>query len=214
MSSEKTCRAESKTAYSHETDCLIIFSEIVVDDGYAYSNGSLSGRYGRFGGIIDVSLTYPVASDHQLARLLQIGMVLEEVVEARAYKHYETLGDDELDAEIIELLTDAAEESAEHRRRLETLVDELDADSVAYEEIEALVAARYESDTDFDGVLYDQLCNEETAYKFYDDLINAIDNSEIEFSIDRERLLTILREIRDEERDGVEEVTRLMERRE
>ena len=27
-----------------------------------------------------MSLTQPVASDHQLARLLQIGMVLEEVV--------------------------------------------------------------------------------------------------------------------------------------
>ena len=161
-----------------------------------------------------MSLTHPVASDHQLARLLQIGMVLEEVVEARAHKHYETLGDDELDPEIVELLADAAEESAEHRRRLERLVDELDADPIAYEEIEALVAARYETDTDFDGVLYDQLCNEETAYKFYDDLITAIENSDIEFSVDRERLLTVLREIRAEERDGVEEVTELMERRE
>ena len=161
-----------------------------------------------------MSLTHPVASDHQLARLLQIGMVLEEVVEARAHKHYETLGDEELDDEIVALLADAAEESAEHRRRLETLVDELDADPVAYEEIEALVSARYETDTDFDGVLYDQLCNEETAYKFYDDLITAIENSDIEFSVDRERLLTVLREIRDEERDGVEEVTELMERRE
>ena len=140
-------------------------------------------------------------------------MVLEEVVEARAHKHYETLGDDELDADIVELLSDATEESAEHRRRLETLVDELDADPVAYEEIEALVAARYESGADFDGVLYDQLCNEETAYKFYDDLIAAIEQSEIEFSVDRERLLAVLQEIRDEERDGVEEVTELMEQR-
>ncbi len=140
-------------------------------------------------------------------------MVLEEVVEARAHKHYETLGDDELDAEIVELLEEAAEESGEHRRRLEALVDELDADPIAYEEIETLVAARYESDTDFDGVLYDQLCNEETAYKFYDDLIGAIEGSNIEFTIDRGRLLTILEEIRAEERGGVEEVTELMERR-
>ena len=160
-----------------------------------------------------MSLTQPVVSDHQLARLLQIGMVLEEVVEARAHKHYETLDDDELDPEIVELLEDAAEESSEHRRRLETLVDELNADPVAYEEIETLVAARYESDTDFDGVLYDQLCNEETAYKFYDDLITAIEGSEIEFSLDRDRLIAVLREIRADERDGVEEVTELMERR-
>ena len=158
-----------------------------------------------------VSLSYPVASDHQLARLLQIGMVLEEVVEARAHKHRETLGEEELGDEIVSLLGEAAEESAEHRRRLEELVDELDADPVAYGEIEKLVAARYESDTDFDGVLYDQLCNEETAYKFYDDLITAIEGSDVRFTIGRERLLSVLQAIREEEAEGVEEVTELME---
>ncbi len=158
-----------------------------------------------------MSLSYPVASDHQLARLLQIGMVLEEVVEARAYKHHESLDDAELDEELVDLLADAAEESAEHRDRLEALVDELDADPVAYEEIEELVVARYESDTDFDGVLYDQLCNEETAYKFYDDLIAAIEGSDVRFGIDRDRLLDTLRSIRAEEKEGVEEVTELME---
>ena len=97
---------------------------------------------------------------------------------------------------------------------IRSLVDGLDADPVAYEEIETLVAAQYESDTDFDGVLYDQLCNEETAYKFYDDLITAIEGSDVELTIDRERLLETLREIRRDERDGVEDVTALMERRE
>ena len=158
-----------------------------------------------------MSLSSPVASDHQLGRLLQIGMVLEEVVEARAYEHYEALDDAELDEAIVELLEEAADESAEHRKRLEAVVNDLDADPVAYEEIEELVAARYESDTDFDGVLYDQLCNEETAYKFYDDLIAAIEGSDVRFSIDRGRLLSILREIREEEKEGAEEVTELME---
>ena len=158
-----------------------------------------------------MSLSYPVASDHQLARLLQIGMVLEEVVEARAHKHHETLDEEELGDEIVSLLGEATEESAEHRRRLEELVGELDADPVAYGEIEKLVAARYESDTDFDGVLYDQLCNEETAYKFYDDLITAIEGSDVRFTIGRERLLSVLRAIREEEAEGVEEVTELME---
>jgi len=160
-----------------------------------------------------VSLSKPVASDHQLARLLQIGMVLEEVVEARAYKHFETLDEEELDADIGHLLEHAAEESAEHRERLEELVDELEADPVAYEEIEQLVEARYEADSDFDSVLYDQLCNEETAYKFYDDLIAAVENSDVRFSIDRDRLVGVLSEIRDEEAEGVEEVTELMEAR-
>ena len=158
-----------------------------------------------------MSVQSPVGSDHQLARLLQIGVVLEEVVEARAAKHTESDLDDE---ELTTLLEDAAEESADHRKRLDALVDELDAETIPFDEIQTLVESQYESDRDFDGVLYDQLCNEETAYKFYDDLIEAIETSDAEFSIDRDRLLGVLREIREDEETGAEEVTRLMETRE
>jgi rubrerythrin len=158
-----------------------------------------------------MSLTVPVGSDHQLARLLQIGIVLEEVVEARASRHARETED--LDREVRTMLEDAAEESADHRRRLEGLVDELDAETVPFEEIEALVEAQYETDEDFDGVLYDQLCNEETAYKFYDDLVEAIEASDIEFGVDRNRLLDTLATIREEEAEGAEEVTKLMETR-
>jgi len=158
-----------------------------------------------------VSLTQPIASDHQLARLLQIGIVLEEVIEARAAKHAAAATDDET---IRDLLDDASAESADHRGRLEALVDELDADTVPFEEIQTLVEAQYEADEDFDGVLYDQLCNEETAYKFYDDLIASIEASDTAFGIDRARLLDVLRTIREEEADGVEDVTELMEARE
>ena len=155
-----------------------------------------------------------VASDDQLARLLQIGIVLEEVVEARAHHHYQSL-DAELDEEVETLLADAADESAEHRKRLEGLIDGLGVDSVPFDEIESLVDARYgrTQPDDFDGVLYDQLCNEETAYKFYDDLIEAIEESDAEFSIDREELIATLTGIRDEEAEGVREVTEVMERR-
>jgi hypothetical protein len=159
-----------------------------------------------------VSLTQPVASDHQLARLLQIGIVLEEVVEARAGKHAAE-ADRQTEADLAELLEGASAESARHRRRLESILDDLDADTVPFEEIQTLVEARYEADGNFDGVLYDQLCNEETAYKFYDDLIDSIEVSETEFSIDRGRLLDTLRIIREEEAEGVEDVTELMEAR-
>ncbi|AUX10775.1 ferritin domain protein [Halalkaliarchaeum desulfuricum] len=154
-----------------------------------------------------------VSSDRQLARLLQLGIVLEEVVEARAYHHYRSL-DAELDEEVEALLEDAAEESAEHRDRLEELVEQLGVESVPFEEVESLVEAQYgkTKPEDFDGVLYDQLCNEETAYKFYDDLIAAIEDSDAHFSVDRETLLETLREIQAEEAEGVEEVTELMER--
>ena len=80
--------------------------------------------------------------------------------------------------------------------------------------IEPLVADHYERDRDTDGVLYDQLCNEETAYKFYDDLIAAIEASTGEFGIERERLVGTLSTIREEEAEGAEEVTKLMEERE
>ncbi|GAB6879050.1 rubrerythrin [Halorubrum gandharaense] len=161
-----------------------------------------------------VSVGHSVQSDDQLARLLQIGIVLEEVVEARAYHHYRSL-DEELDEDIEELLEHAAEESAEHRERLENLIEGLGVDSVPFDEIESLVEARYgrTQPNDFDGVLYDQLCNEETAYKFYDDLIKAIEDSDTEFSLDREELLDTLRTIREEEAEGVREVTEIMEER-
>ncbi|MFB6171756.1 MAG: ferritin-like domain-containing protein [Haloarculaceae archaeon] len=161
-----------------------------------------------------MSVSYPIGSDHQLARLLQIGVVLEEVVEARSTKHHRAMADEELDPAIVALLEHAAEESAEHRERLEELIDQLDADSVPFEEVADLVEARYgqSKPEDFDGVLYDQLCNEETAYKFYDDLLSAIESSEVQFGVDRETLVETLEEIRAEEAAGVEDVTELMER--
>ncbi|MWV66056.1 ferritin-like domain-containing protein [Halorubrum sp. JWXQ-INN 858] len=161
-----------------------------------------------------MSVGHRVTSDDQLARLLQIGIVLEEVVEARAYHHYRSL-DADLDEEIETLLSDAAAESAQHRERLEALIEGLGVESVPFDEIESLVEARYgrTQPDDFDGVLYDQLCNEETAYKFYDDLITAIEESDAEFSLDRAELLDTLRTIRQEEADGAREVTEIMERR-
>ena len=159
-----------------------------------------------------MSLQRPVGSDHQLARLLQIGVVLEEVVEARAEKHASVSED--LDPAIVDLLEDAATESARHRTELEALIAELDAETVPFDEIKRLVEAQYEADEEFDGVLYDQLCNEETAYKFYDDLLGAIEASDTDFGIDREQLVTTLERIRAEEAEGAEEVTALMEDRE
>jgi len=160
-----------------------------------------------------MSLGQRVTDDHQLARLLQIGVVLEEVVESRAYHHLDSFDTGDRDPAVGELLSDAAAESATHRERLEALVADLNAETVPYEEINALVEAKYAqtAPADFDDLLYDQLCNEETAYKFYDDLIEAVEASDTTFSIDRERVLTVLADIREEEAEGVEEVAELME---
>jgi rubrerythrin len=143
-------------------------------------------------------------------RLLQIGVVLEEVVEARAAKHADT---DDLDDSVRAFLREAAAESATHRERLDTLVDGLEADTIPFDEIKLLVEQQYEAEQDFDGILYDQLCNEETAYKFYDDLIAAIEESDASFGLDRDHLLSVLREIRADEEAGVQEVAELMEER-
>ena len=165
-----------------------------------------------------MTLETHVASDEQLIRLLQIGIVLEEVVEARASRHYQSLSPEEqaeLDREIVELLDEAVEESAAHRSELEELIERLEGETVPFEDIERLVEDRYgkTKPEDFDGILYDQLHGEETAYKFYDDLIAAIEESSVTFSIDRAELLETLRSIRAEEEEGAREVTEIMEGR-
>jgi rubrerythrin len=161
------------------------------------------------------SVAARVDSDQQLARLLQIGVVLEEVVEARAHRHYQTLPADERDDDIEDLLSHASEESAEHRRLLESLIEELNAESIPFEDVKDLVAQSYgkTGPEDFDGVLYDQLHGEETAYKFYDDLLDAVEASDAEFGVDRTELLETLRAIREAEAGGVEAVAKLMEDR-
>ncbi len=158
-----------------------------------------------------MSLRQRVSSDHQLARLLQIGIVLEEVNEARARRHQRSLA--ELDDVVAELLADASEESAVHRQQLEGLLEELNADPMAPEEIDALVGDHYAASRpeSFDDVLYDQLCSEESAYKFYEDLIAAIEDSNASFSVDRETLLDQLQAIRDQEEQGAQAVLELME---
>ncbi|WP_232701150.1 ferritin-like domain-containing protein [Halobacterium wangiae] len=161
------------------------------------------------------SVAARVDTDAQLARLLQIGVVLEEVVEARAHRHYQSLPAEERDEDIEALLSDASEESAEHRQQLEALIEDLDAESIPFEDVKDLVAQSYgkTGPEDFDGVLYDQLHGEETAYKFYDDLLDAVEASDAEFGVDRAALLDTLREIREAEAGGVEEVAKLMEDR-
>ena len=147
-----------------------------------------------------------VGTNRQLARLLQIGMVLEELVETDATRHR---GSDVSPA-VEQQLAAAATEARTHRERLAALLTELDAEP-AGEELAPLVEAQYTPDRQSDGVLYDQLTNAETAYKFFDDLLGAIEATDATFAIDRDRLIAELERIRADEKDGVETVTQLME---
>ncbi|MDX1746006.1 MAG: ferritin-like domain-containing protein, partial [Halobacteriales archaeon] len=109
----------------------------------------------------------------------------------------------------------AQEESGEHRRQLEKLLDELDGDTVPYDEIETLVRQKYGSSRPetVEELLHDQLDGEQTAYTFYDGVIAAIEDAETEFGVDRDRLLSVLRRIRAEEAEGAEEVNEVIESR-
>ncbi|WEL17373.1 MULTISPECIES: ferritin-like domain-containing protein [unclassified Halorhabdus] len=156
-----------------------------------------------------MSLREPIGSDHQLARLLQIGVVLQEVIEARSTKHLES--SEAIGAELETLLETAVTQANQHRARLETLIADLDADSVDYEDIEPLVEAQYQADQNFDDILYDQLCNAETAYKFFDDLLGALETSDTDYGVDHEELVSVLETLREAEARGVETVTDLME---
>jgi len=160
----------------------------------------------------------------QFVRLLQIGIVLEEIAETRAARHARNA--DSIDGEVRAFLEDAAADSARHRRRIERLIERLDAATVRADglgrvdgrtvdsgKIERLVDERDGTEQGFDGVLYDHLCSEETAYKFYDDLITAVENSAPECGVDRAHLLSVLEALRAEEAAGVEEVTELMQRK-
>ena len=160
-----------------------------------------------------MSLSQSLASDQQLARVLQVGVVLEELVEARAYEHYRALADEtEIDEEVEELLLEANEESREHRDRLAALVEDLEAENLPHGEIEALVREKYgrSAPDDIEAVLYDQRASEETAYNYYDGVIAAIEAGDADFSIDRDRLLSVLRDIRAEEAEGAEEVSEVI----
>lgn len=159
-----------------------------------------------------MSLRRQVSSDHQLARLLQIGIVLEEVNEERARRHREEHAADEA---LQTVLATASDQSATHRDQLESLLSQLDGETVPSASVRDLVDEHYAGTRpeDFDDVLYDQLCSEESAYKFYDDLIGAIESSDVTYSIDREALLTELTAIRAEEAAGAQEIVDLLEER-
>ena len=158
-----------------------------------------------------MSLRRRVSSDHQLARLLQIGIVLEEVNEERARRHLDDHDDEDLQA----LLAAASDQSAAHRDRLESLLNQLNAEAVPSAAVRDLVDEHYAGTRPehFDDVLYDQLCSEESAYKFYDDRIDAIEASDATYSIDREALLAELAAIRAAEEDGAQDVIDLFEHR-
>jgi rubrerythrin len=153
---------------------------------------------------VDSRVAVPTEDD--LARLLQIGVVIEEYAEEKSAR---LLTDSVDDGDVRETLDEALAESDEHRRRLLSLVREIGED-VDEERVESLVREAVEttvpSPADSDEALRHQLESERLAGSYYDSLIEACRASG---SIDDEtvgRVVETLEEIRDDEYEDAEKI--------
>jgi hypothetical protein len=156
-----------------------------------------------------MSLKSPQKSDQQIIRLLQIGIVLEEIIEARAAERAPRAAD--VDEQGRALLEESASEAARHGERIERAVERLDANRTSLDDVATLVADQYEADRDFENPLYELLCNAETAFKHYDDLVTTIDGLHADAAGGPERLRPVLEDLRREKAQRVRQITELMD---
>lgn len=147
-----------------------------------------------------------VPSEDDLARLLQIGVVIEEYAEEKSARLLSESVDDE---GVREMLGESLEESDEHRRRILDVVRRMGAE-MDEEHVENLVRDAVEANVDEpanpDEALRQQLGSERLAYSYYDSLIEACRASD---SIDDETMaevLDTLEDIREDEREDAEKI--------
>lgn len=147
-----------------------------------------------------------------VARLLQIGVVIEEYAEEKSAR----LLSDEVDEEIRETLMDSLEESLEHRDQLVDLValvgEDIDADTVESRVRDAVEAAVDEPEDEHEA-LQRQLESELMAYEFYDSVLDAIDGSDLDCmdSGTVDEVTSTLDEIREDELEDARELERRLE---
>lgn len=143
-----------------------------------------------------------VPSEKDLARLLQIGVVIEEYAEEKSARLLSDAVDDE---GVREMLDESLEESDEHRRRILDVVRRMGAD-VDEDHVESLVRdaveANVEEPANPDEALRQQLGSERLAYSYYDSLIEACRASE---RIDDGTLTDVLDTLEDIREDELED---------
>lgn len=147
-----------------------------------------------------------VPSEDDLARLLQIGVVIEEYAEEKSARLLsEGVGDDEVRG----MLDEALEESDEHRHRLLELVRGIGGD-VDEDHVESLVRDAVEAKVgetdDSDEALRHQLKSERLAYSYYDSLIEACRASDSIDDTVLDNVLETLEEIREDELEDAEKI--------
>jgi rubrerythrin len=147
-----------------------------------------------------------VPSEDDLARLLQIGVVIEEYAEEKSAR---LLSDEVDDDGVRETLDEALDESDEHRRRLLSLVREIGGD-VDEERVEERVRDAVESNVPSpdgpDEALRHQLESERLAGSYYDSLIEACRASTRIDDETLEEVVRTLEEIRDDEHEDAEKI--------
>ncbi len=142
-----------------------------------------------------------------LARLLQVGVVIEEYAEEKSAR----LLADSVDDDVRDTLLESLEESTEHRDRLVELVSRVGADvdpETVEERVRDAVEASVEEPADEVEALERQLESELMAYEFYDDVLTAIDDSDFG-CMDRDtvdEVTSTLSEIRDDELEDAREI--------
>lgn len=154
-----------------------------------------------------------VPSEDDLARLLQIGVVIEEYAEEKSARLLSEAVDDE---GVREMLGESLEESDEHRRRILDVVRRMGAE-VDEEHVESLVKDAVEANVDEpanpDEALRQQLGSERLAYSYYDSLIEACRASE---SIDDgvlAEVLDTLEDICEDEREDAEKIETVLNKK-
>ncbi len=154
-----------------------------------------------------------IPDSRALARLLQIGVVIEEYAEEKSAR----LLSDDVDSEAREALLDSLRESEEHRDRLVELVSLVGADvdpETVEERVKEAVESEVEEPDDEREALEQQLESELLAYRFYDNVLDAIDGSDLGCmdSATVDEVSSTLDEIRDDELEDARELERRLER--
>jgi len=148
-------------------------------------------------------------TDERLARLIQVGFVLEAIVEERSDRHRHALARDRPGADLVRhLLAEAHEESTCHREQLASLLGALGADAPSAETLSTLAETDSGSvPASTEAALYDQLWSELAAYRFYDAVHERLVVAEsLDLSVPPPAVAAVVEELRLEERQGVYEV--------
>ena len=143
-----------------------------------------------------------------LVRYLQTGYVLEAIVEGRSRSHEQLLSETgQVPDFVTETLAAAQAESEDHRHQLGTLLTTLDADRTHLSNLPAMAEQRSELGyTTVEEVLSDQLYSEYSAYQFYSHVIHSLSEHDSTVALPTADVLSILNDIRAEERDGFQEI--------